>query len=801
MNLHWNWLQSFNFERLTNLTSLDLSRNELKTIESHNVPYLTKLVYLDLSVNSHLHGPTVFLRHLSSLQTLSIDSWNQDIARGISELKKLEHLAIRTMQAVSKKDVLQLQNTSVTYLRIYYELEQIDRGAFSSWKALVSLELHIVGDVDVFKALSGLQAERLYITFSFSPGTIDFDGFEAPNLSALAFHHAKQEELSFKSFDVPTLQWLDISHNSITSLDPSVGFQTLQWLDISHNRITSLDLSFGVHKLQWLNASYNIISELDMSKMQTLYNLDISHQEQCFSTKKTLPRSLTYVNVSGTQLCSQESICLFHVEFVNQRSKMLTEFFKAHFFDYAKPHLLKDIYNLLNLLHLSPTTDVDADVNLRKIEDFIVESNCTNTTEKVDIRYLDLRDNDIKCVYPSVFNQYDWSDLNILDLSHNKLGSVSYVHTNASHFWDFLMPLWNLTDLYLDSNHLQYVLQPNMLLNQTNLQSLHLSQTKLTNLTLKMGRLTDLQLLDISNNAIQCLYTSEMRDISKIIHQTPERRNLSKLFELNLSDNLLHCSCSCFPFYLWMRNVRPYINFTDFSSYRCKFDNGTSTDLSDLNLIVAILHSQCLPRDWSPVISAATTILITYSLILIATTSFRFRHTLKYIWLKHKMHREYLERHILDPKYRFDAFVSCERTDTNWVKTNLLPELENEQTGLKFCIAQRDFLAGVTIIDNIVRSIHQSRKVVCIISQNFLKSGWCQEELLMGHHESLSRGKNLLICVFMQDITYNKLPDRFKFILSEMTCIKWPRDQAAQQVFCIMLQRALLDGQPNRNEV
>ena len=27
------------------------------------------------------------------------------------------------------------------------------------------------------------------------------------------------------------------------------------------------------------------------------------------------------------------------------------------------------------------------------------------------------------------------------------------------------------------------------------------------------------------------------------------------------------------------------------------------------------------------------------------------------------------------------------------------------------------------------------------------------------------------------------------------TCIKWPRDPAAQQVFWIMLQRALLDGE------
>ena len=357
------------------------------------------------------------------------------------------------------------------------------------------------------------------------------------------------------------------------------------------------------------------------------------------------------------------------------------------------------------------------------------------------------------------------------------------------------MPLQNLTDLYLDRNPIKYLLQPNMLLNQTNLQSLHLSQTMLTNLTLKMGYLMDLHLLDISNNNIQCLYTSEMRDISKIIHHSPGRRNVSKAFEINLSYNPLRCSCSCLQFYRWMRKVSPYMTFTEFSSYRCTFDNGKTTDLSDLNLIVDIMHAQCLSRDWSPVLTTTVTILILYSLIMTATTSFRFRHSLRYIWLKHKIHRQYLERHILDPKYRFDAFVSCDRTDAIWVKRNFLPKLENQQTGLKFCVAQRNFLVGATIIDNILRSINQSRKVVYVISQNFLKSGWCKEELLTGHQESLSRGKNILICIFMPDIIHNQLPDRFRFILNHVTCIKWPRDPAAQQVFWIMLHRALLDGE------
>ena len=169
------------------------------------------------------------------------------------------------------------------------------------------------------------------------------------------------------------------------------------------------------------------------------------------------------------------------------------------------------------------------------------------------------------------------------------------------------MPLPNLRDLYLNGNPINNFILPNMLLNQVNLQSLHLSQTQLTNLTLKIRHLKDLSLLDISHNWIHCLYTSEIREINAIIHYRLRR---GKVFELNLSHNPLLCSCSCLQFYLWMRKARTYIAFTDLNSYRCTFDNGRKANLSDLNLIVDILRSQCLSTDWSPVIKTTTAILI-----------------------------------------------------------------------------------------------------------------------------------------------------------------------------------------------
>ena len=52
----------------------------------------------------------------------------------------------------------------------------------------------------------------------------------------------------------------------------------------------------------------------------------------------------------------------------------------------------------------------------------------------------------------------------------------------------------------------------------------------------------------------------------------------------------------------------------------------------------------------------------------------------------------------------------------------------------------------------------------------------------------------MIICIFMPEIivTERHLPPRINMLRHQVTCIKWPRDPAAQQVFWLQVQRALL---------
>lgn len=84
------------------------------------------------------------------------------------------------------------------------------------------------------------------------------------------------------------------------------------------------------------------------------------------------------------------------------------------------------------------------------------------------------------------------------------------------------------------------------------------------------------------------------------------------------------------------------------------------------------------------------------------------------------------------------------------------------EKGRKLCIHHRDFVIGCDIADNITNSIHQSRKVVCLISRAFIKYKWCIYELNISHVESLwSRGgDNIVIIVQIDDLLARDLPIR-----------------------------------------
>ena len=242
-----------------------------------------------------------------------------------------------------------------------------------------------------------------------------------------------------------------------------------------------------------------------------------------------------------------------------------------------------------------------------------------------------------------------------------------------------------------------------------------------------------LEYLDLSYNKFQTLPLDTRLMLNEL--DKNHFKSTSQHFSLNLLANKLTCFCENIQFFKWM--TRTEINFIDMEQYMCEFADKKQIQLShNLNNIIAELESECTSNIWF--ISSIAALATHFILVTMATVLYRYRHFLKYLILKMRMRRERLDAVLgINNEYQFDAFVSCTREGAKWAKRYLLPKLENQETGFKFCVAQRDFLVGKTIIDNIMDTISKSRKTILLLDETFIESKWCQEELLLSHHVSI----------------------------------------------------------------
>jgi TIR domain/Leucine rich repeat len=83
--------------------------------------------------------------------------------------------------------------------------------------------------------------------------------------------------------------------------------------------------------------------------------------------------------------------------------------------------------------------------------------------------------------------------------------------------------------------------------------------------------------------------------------------------------------------------------------------------------------------------------------------------------------------------YSYDVFVSYCDKDREWVLDHLIPNIER-RSEVRICLHERDFQVGLSILENIIQCMDQSRCLLLVISESFLKSNWCSFEMHLAQH-------------------------------------------------------------------
>ncbi|KAJ8015383.1 hypothetical protein DPEC_G00025560 [Dallia pectoralis] len=147
----------------------------------------------------------------------------------------------------------------------------------------------------------------------------------------------------------------------------------------------------------------------------------------------------------------------------------------------------------------------------------------------------------------------------------------------------------------------------------------------------------------------------------------------------------------------------------------------------------------------------------------------------------------------------FHAFVSYSQHDADWVKGQLLPNLEGSGGGLHICRHERDFIPGKTIVENIIRCVERSRRCVFVLSGSFVRSEWCHYELYFASHQQVSRGADGVILVVLEPLPQYMIPSKYyqlKAMMRRHTYLEWPQDRGKQRLFWANLRAALQTDLP-----
>ena len=86
--------------------------------------------------------------------------------------------------------------------------------------------------------------------------------------------------------------------------------------------------------------------------------------------------------------------------------------------------------------------------------------------------------------------------------------------------------------------------------------------------------------------------------------------------------------------------------------------------------------------------------------------------------------------------FEYDVFLSFADEDRTFTTSNLCTPLRKK--GYSVFWHYSDFIAGLTIDENIIRAINLCRRVIFICSEHFHKSEFCQKELKYALHSHYS---------------------------------------------------------------
>lgn len=376
-----------------------------------------------------------------------------------------------------------------------------------------------------------------------------------------------------------------------------------------------------------------------------------------------------------------------------------------------------------------------------------------------------------------------------LSLSKLLYLDISYTHTEVA-FHGIFSGLVSLQVLKMAGNSFKDNTLSSIFTDLTNLTFLDLSKCQLEHVSQGVfSSLSSLQFLNMSYNnfilldalSFQPLHLLQVLDCSFNKIESFEGQELqhfpSSLTTLNLTRNAFDCSCKHQSFLQWIKDQRQLLVGAE--QLQCMMP----LDMKNMS-VLSFRNSTCQITK----IVIAVTVVSVVVVSVIACLVYKFYFHLMLLAGCKKYGRG---------ESTYDAFVIYSSQDDDWVRNELVKNLEEGVPSFRLCLHYRDFIPGVAIAANIIQEgFHKSRKVIVVVSQHFIQSRWCIFEYEIAQTWQFLSSHAGIIFIVLQKLEKSLLRQQVELyrLLNRNTYLEWEDNVLGRHIFWRRLRKALMDG-------
>ncbi|XP_015125068.1 toll-like receptor 7 [Diachasma alloeum] len=814
------------FKDLFFLQILDLRNNSITHIESNAFLPLYNLHTLELSENRlHSIGPQLF-NGLFVLNRLTL-SGNLIVTldplafRNCSDLKELD-LSGNELTAVPEalRDLTFLKTLDLGENKI----TEFHNGSFKNLNQLTGLRLigNEIGNLSrgMLWDLPNLQILNLARN---KVQHVEREAFERNmRLEAIRLDGNFLSDINGIFASITSLLLLNLSENHIEWFDYAFIPSNLKWLDIHGNFIESLGNYYQIRdlKVRTLDASHNRITELtplsvpDSVELLFINNNYISNvHANTFAGKINLTRVDMYANMIETM-----ELAALRLTPVPE-GKFLPEFYIGGnpFNCNCSMDWLPVINNMSALRQHPRVMDLDnamcrisgprgtamVPASMARPEQFLCryEAHCFALCHCCDFDACDCEmtcPSNCKCYHDQTWNTnvVDCSGLATQDIPRKIPMDATEVYLDGNDFRELQNHVFigrkNMRVLYVNASGIESI-QNRTFNGLNNLQTLHLEDNKIHELKgFEFEHLVHLRELYLQNNLIGFIGNLTLLPLRSLEILRLNGNRLvtfpvwqvtlnTRLVELSLGGNPWSCRCKFLQeLSAWVSdNAHKVIDASDVwcynnearPAYRRRL-NVNETACSDYFAQGGVIES-IMVSDYLPMVAATLSAVLL--LLVITVLAFIFREPVR-TWAYSRYGVRFWAKTAQpeDKERLYDGYFCYSPKDEDFVLHSLAVELEHGPSGLRLCLHHRDLPCLRAAAPVVLEAAEASKRVVIVLTRNFLQTEWSRFEFRAAVHEALRGRPGQLVVVQAGPVTPEAEADpELRPYLRTATTLRW----------------------------